>query len=196
MLGCKTHVENGIIKIAEGALILLKAEKIETNLFILKRKTLQEVDACVASNEEESVMMWHLKLGHMSEQDLKIISERKLLIGLKSVNLPFREHYVISKQHSLKFSKSVTISKCISDLVYSDVWKSSDILMEGVKYLVTFIDDYFRRCWVYLIKKMSKVFLVFKEFKARVKLESRKMIKCLMIENSGEYINDEFLIFC
>ena len=88
MLGCKIHVENEIIKIARGALVLLKAEKIEANLFMLKRETLQEVDACVASNKEESVMMWHLKLGHMSEQDLKILSERKLFMGLKSVNLP------------------------------------------------------------------------------------------------------------
>ncbi|KAH9746316.1 hypothetical protein KPL70_004379 [Citrus sinensis] len=83
--GYKTHVENGIMKIVKGALVLMKAEKIDANLYMLKEKTLQEADACVASNGEESTMMWHLKLGHMSEQDLKILSERKLLPGLKSV---------------------------------------------------------------------------------------------------------------
>ena len=51
--------------------------------------------------------------------------------------------------------------------------------MGGAKYLVTFIDNYFRRYWVYLIKKMSEVFLVFKEFKARVELKSRKNDKVL-----------------
>ncbi|KAH9663295.1 hypothetical protein KPL70_019630 [Citrus sinensis] len=44
----------------------------------------EEADACVASNGEESTMMWHLKLSHMSEQGLKILFERKLLPGLKS----------------------------------------------------------------------------------------------------------------
>ncbi|KAH9784261.1 hypothetical protein KPL71_009581 [Citrus sinensis] len=82
--GCKTYVENEIMKIVKGALVLMKAEKIGANLFMLKGETLQEADACVASNGEESTMMWHLKLGHMSEQDLKILSERKLLPGLKS----------------------------------------------------------------------------------------------------------------
>ena len=90
--------------------------------------------------------MWHLKLGHMSEQGLKILSERKLLTGLKSVSLPFCEHCVISKQHRLKFSRSIARSKCIIDLLHSDVWESLDIYMRGAKYMVTFIDDYSRRC--------------------------------------------------
>ena len=66
----------------------------------------------------------------------------------------------------------------------------------GVKYMVTFSDDYFRRCWVYHIKKKSNVFLVFKEYKARVELESSKRIKCLRTYNGGEYTDDEFLTFC
>ena len=65
--GCKTHVENGTMKIARGALVSMKAEKISANLFMLKGETLQEANACVASNGEKSMMIWHLKLGHMSE---------------------------------------------------------------------------------------------------------------------------------
>ncbi|KAH9671607.1 hypothetical protein KPL70_017434 [Citrus sinensis] len=194
--GYKTHVENGIMKIVKGALVLMKAEKIGANLFMLKGETLHEADACVASNGEESTMMWHLKLGHISEQGLKILSERKLLPGLKSVSLPFCEHCVTSKQHRLKFSRSIARSKCFLDLIHSDVWESPDISMGGAKYMVTFIDDYFRRCWVYPIKKKSDIFLVFKEYKARVELESGKRIKCLRMDNGGEYTDGEFLAFC
>ncbi|KAH9699234.1 Integrase catalytic domain-containing protein [Citrus sinensis] len=194
--GYKTHVENGIMKIVKGALVLMKAEKIGVNLYMLKGETLQEADACVASNGEESTMMWHLKLGHMSEQGLKILSEQKLLPGLKSVSLPFCEHCVTSKQHRLKFSRFIARSKCILDLIHSDVWESPDISMGGAKYMVTFIDDYSRRCWVYPIKKKSDVFPVFKEYKARVELESGKKIKCLRTDNGGEYIDGEFLAFC
>ncbi|KAH9679836.1 hypothetical protein KPL71_026295 [Citrus sinensis] len=194
--GYKTHVENGIMKIVKGTLVLMKAEKIGANLFMFKGETLQEADACVASNGEESTMMWHLKLGHMSEQGLKILSERKLLPGLKSVSLPFCEHCVTSKQHRLKFSRSIARSKCILDLIHSDVWESPDISMGGAKYMVTFIDDYSKRCWVYPIKKKSDVFPVFKEYKARVELESGKKIKCLRTDNGGEYTDGEFLAFC
>ena len=65
--GYKIHVENGIMKIVKGELVLMKEEKIVANLFILKEETLQEADTCVASNREKSTMMWHLKLSHMSE---------------------------------------------------------------------------------------------------------------------------------
>ena len=49
---------------------------------------------------------------------------------------------------------------------------------------------------MYPIKKESDVFPVFKQFKARVKLESEKKIKCLRTDNDGEYTDDEFLTFC
>ena len=173
----KTHVENEIMKIVKGALILMKAEKIGANLFMLKEETPQEADVCVASNGVESTMMWHLKLGHMSEQGLKILFERKLLPRFKLVSLPFCEHCITSKQHKLKFSRSIARSKCILNLIHYDIWESPDISMGGAKYKVTIINDYSRRCWVYSIKKKSDIFLVFKEYKAHVELESSKKIK-------------------
>ncbi|GJU09234.1 gag-pol polyprotein [Tanacetum coccineum] len=52
------------------------------------------------------------------------------------------------------------------------------------------------RCWVYLIKKKSNVFEVFKVYKAWVELDSRKKIKCLRTNNGDEYTSDEFDTFC
>lgn len=39
-LNCKTHVENETIKIVRGDLMLMKVEKVNVNLFMLKMKTL------------------------------------------------------------------------------------------------------------------------------------------------------------
>ncbi|KAH9725675.1 Integrase catalytic domain-containing protein [Citrus sinensis] len=156
--GYKTHVENGIMKIVKGALVLMKAEKISANLFMLKGETLQEADACVASN------------GRVNDD-------------------------VASQTWSHVRTRSIARSKCILDLIHSDVWESPDISMGGAKYMATFIDDYSRRCWVYSIKKKSDVFPVFKEYKARVELESGKKIKCLRTDNGGKYTDGEFLAF-
>ena len=68
--------------------------------------------------------------------------------------------------------------------------------MGGAKYMVTFINDYYKRCWVYPIKKKSNVFPMFKQYKARVELEFGKRIKCLRTNNDGEYTDGEFLTFC
>ncbi|GJY25300.1 gag-pol polyprotein [Tanacetum coccineum] len=64
------------------------------------------------------------KLGHMSEQGMKILVERKLLHGLTNVSLPFCEHCVISKQHRLKFNTLNSRSIYVLELVHSDVWQA------------------------------------------------------------------------
>ncbi|KAL4316527.1 hypothetical protein AHAS_Ahas15G0294000 [Arachis hypogaea] len=37
---------------------------------------------------------------------------------------------------------------------------------------------------------------MFKEFKAKLELESGKKIKCLRTDNGGEYVDGDFLTFC
>lgn len=196
--GCSYKTHGGVMKILKGALVVMKAEKVVANLYVLKGETHQEGEGstALANSFEKSTMMWHQKLGHMSERGLKILAEQKLLPGLKKVSLPFCEHCVTSKQHRLKFSSSSAKSKEILDLVHSDVWQAPVESLGGAKYFVSFIDNYSRRSWVYPIKRKTDVFPVFKEFKARMELESGKKIKCLRTDNGGEYTGDEFDNFC
>jgi hypothetical protein len=109
-LCCKIRTDNGIMKIIKGALMVLKARKIVANLFVLMGETYHEAEASIASASptEEKTMMWHKKLGHMSEKCLKILYDHNLLPRLTKVILPFCEHCVTSKQHRLKFGTSTT----------------------------------------------------------------------------------------
>ncbi|PON44435.1 Ribonuclease H-like domain containing protein, partial [Parasponia andersonii] len=93
----------------------------------------------------------------MSERDLKILSEWRLLPGLTKISLPFYEHCVTSKQHRLKFSTSSSRSKKVLDLVHSNVWQAPVMSLEGARYFVSFIDDHSRRCWMYLVKRKADV---------------------------------------
>nr|GEU54557.1 Gag-Pol polyprotein [Tanacetum cinerariifolium] len=158
----------------------------------------KEAKALVASHSPSNrvAVTWHLKLGHMSEQGMKILVERKLFPGLTKVSLPFCKHCVISMQHRLKFKTSNSKSVYVLELVHSDVWQAPVLSLVGAKYFVSFIDDYSRRCWVYPIKKKYDVFKVFKVYKAWVKLDSGKKIKCLRTDNESEYTGDEFDTFC
>ncbi|GJR91241.1 retrovirus-related pol polyprotein from transposon TNT 1-94 [Tanacetum coccineum] len=197
-LGCKVEIQNKIMKIIKGALVLMKGEKVAANLYQLKGEIMEEAEASVASHSPSHrvAVSWHQKLGHMSEQGMKILVERKLIPGLTKVSLPFCEYCVISKQHRLKFKTSNSRSVYVLELVHSDVWQAPVQSLGGAKYFVSFIDDYSRRCWVYPIKKKSDVFEVFKVYKARVELDSGKKIKCLRTDNGGEYTGDEFDTFC
>ncbi len=46
--GCKTHVQDGIMKIIKGALVVMKTEKIAVNLYMFKGEKLYEGEAFVA----------------------------------------------------------------------------------------------------------------------------------------------------
>ena len=52
-LGCKIQTESGILKVVKGNLVVMKAEKITSNLYMLLGDTLQEADASVAAASQE-----------------------------------------------------------------------------------------------------------------------------------------------
>jgi hypothetical protein len=54
-------------------------------------------------------------------------------------------------------------------------------------YYVSFIDDFSRNTWIYFLKKKSKVFDRFKEFKDFVENQIEKRIKVSRIDNGGEF---------
>ncbi|GJY96432.1 retrovirus-related pol polyprotein from transposon TNT 1-94 [Tanacetum coccineum] len=190
-------IQNKIMKIIKGALVLMKGEKVTANLYQLKGEIMKEAEASVASHSPSHrvAVSWHQKLGHVSEQEMKILVKRKLIPGLTKVSLPFYQYCVIIKQHRLKFKISNSRSVYVLELVHSDVWQAPVQSLGGANYFVSFIDDYSRRCWVYPIKKKSDVFEVFKVYKAWVELDTRKKIKCLRTDNGGEYTGDEFDTF-
>ncbi len=48
------------------------------------------------------------------------------------------------------------------DYILSDLWAQAQVTSkEGHKYLLTFIDDYSRKVWVYFLKHKDEVFETF-----------------------------------
>ena len=66
----------------------------------------------------------------------------------------------------------------------------------GSNYYVTSIDDATRKTWVYCIQKKSDVFNTFKKWKSLVENETGKRLKCLRLDNGGEYCSNEFDNYC
>ncbi|GKC34495.1 gag-pol polyprotein, partial [Tanacetum coccineum] len=152
------RIESIMVKMHDGTVHTIRdVRRIEG----LKRNlvSLGQLMILVASPSHRVAVTWHQKLGHMSEQGMKILVERKLLHGLTNVSLPLCEHCVISKQHHLKLKTSNSRSVSLLKL----------------------------RCLLYPIKKKSDVFEVFKVYKAWVELDSGEKIKCLRTDNGGEY---------
>jgi hypothetical protein len=59
--------------------------------------------------------------------------------------------------------------------------------MGGVKCFFTFVDEFSRKVWVYVLKAKHQVLSVFKQFQVSVEREIEKKIKCIHTDN-GESI--------
>ena len=68
--------------------------------------------------------------------------------------------------------------------------------MSQSKYALTFIDEFSKYCWVYLLKNKSEFFYLFKFFRALVENQSRRKLKILISDNGGEYVKYEFIYYC
>ena len=83
------------------------------------------------------------------------------------------------------------------EFIHSDIASPfPHMYMSQDKYALTFIDDFSRYCWVYFLKHKSKVFDLFKVFKALVENQSRRRLNILRYENGGEYVKSEFIQYC
>jgi hypothetical protein len=109
----------------------------------------------------------------------------------------FCEHFIYGKQNWARFPSGATKEKEILELVHSDVFGPITIpSLGGCSYYVSFIDDFSMNTWIYFLRKKSKVFNKFKEFKSLMEYKTVKKIKVLRIENGGELCGKDFKHFC
>jgi transposase InsO family protein len=104
----------------------------------------------------------------------------------------------VGKQQKSSIPKQANWRSSVKlELVHSDICGPiSPQLNGGNMYFVTFIDDYSRKTWSYLLKEKSALFDVFKRFKSLVEKESSCSIQCLRSYRGGEYTSTKFNEFC
>jgi hypothetical protein len=69
-----------------------------------------------------------------------------------------------AKSHQLSYLKSSSVSTSPLELIFSDVWGPACDSIGWNKYYVSFIDDFSKFTWIYLLKHKSEVFQKFQEF--------------------------------
>uniref|UniRef100_A0A5B6YZI2 GAG-pre-integrase domain-containing protein n=1 Tax=Davidia involucrata TaxID=16924 RepID=A0A5B6YZI2_DAVIN len=101
-----------------------------------------------------------MRLGHMSERGMTELSKQGLLDGYKTGKLNFCEHCVFGKQCRVKFSMAVHMTNGTLDYIHSDLWGPSKVPSKGGgRYMLTFIDDFSRKVWIYILKYKNEVFV-------------------------------------
>jgi hypothetical protein len=96
--GYKSIFQGGFMKVYKGILLVMKAKKVG-NLFLLEGRTKSDHATMISKNESDFVRLWHQQLGHMSQQGLKVLSDRKLIPCLNYLKLDFCKHCIYGKHN-------------------------------------------------------------------------------------------------
>ncbi|KAG8492957.1 hypothetical protein CXB51_012663 [Gossypium anomalum] len=157
-------------------------------------------DAAVASSslsDDDITKLWHMRLGHMSENGMVELSKRGLLDGQGICKLNFCEHCVFGKQKRVRFTRGIHNTKETLEYIHSDLWGPSRVPSRGgANYMLTFIDDFSRKVWAFFLKQKSDVFSAFKSWKIMIEKQTGKQIKYLRTDNGLEFCSDEFNRLC
>lgn len=162
---------------------------------------LQPKFAGIVANDCDELELWHKRLGHLNEADLKRLSTGNMVDGfadLSKSGSSFCELCIFGKQTRKPFAKvNGARSKRVLEVVHSDVCGPvTPAAWNGTRYLVTFIDDYTHFVTVYMIEHKSDVLESFNDFNEKAQARFGKRISRLRCDNGGEYKSREFNRFC
>ena len=115
----------------------------------------------------DSSYLWHARLGHLNFKYLKFMLKHGM-ISYKHDDEKKCEICIQAKMTKKPFSKSERNSIML-ELVHSDVCELNGVLTRGGKrYFITFIDDFSRFTYVYLMRNKDESFDMFKYYKNEV----------------------------
>ena len=192
--GYVTVFGNNTWKISKGSMTIARGVK-SGSLYMLHVSGVKH--NVINITEQPSVSLWHRRLGHMSKKGMEILSRFGYLPGFSCHDFEFCEHCLYGKQTQVSHKHRGNRKDQRLALVHSDLCgPMPNLSLGGASYFVTFIDDYSRKVWIYFLKHKDDVLNVFKRFVTLVENESGTKLKCLHIDNGGEYVSKAFQDFC
>lgn len=151
------------------------------------------------STASKGMMLWHQRLGHLNFDSLT--SLKKAANGIDFKVTTQKEVCDICLNGKQSRTPFVTISdKKVAnarlDLIHTDVvGPMPTTSLGGKRYILTFLDDYSRKVFVFPIAKKSDVCKYTMDFIKLVENQCNAKVKVLRSDNGTEYVNTELTNF-
>nr|KAJ0212594.1 hypothetical protein LSAT_V11C400219000 [Lactuca sativa] len=150
---------------------------------------------CMASSSSNNNFhkseLWHARLGHIHYKRLKDMSKMSLIPAFDMQNNEKCKTCMLTKITRQPF-KDVRESKVL-DLIHTDLCDfHATPSLGNKKYVVTFIDDASRYCYIYLLHSKDEALDKFKIYKQQVELHKNELIKVLRTDRGGEYYDPNY----
>ena len=197
--GYTMKVETQTMKVFDSKnRLILKASLSKQRTFKINISVIE--DKCLLSKVKSENWLWHQRYGHTNFKDLNMLSEKKMVQVLPKIKLPNEvcDMRCTRKQARNSYNAIVPFNATRKlEVIHSNVCGPFELKsVGGNRYFVTFIDEFTRKLWIYLLAKKDEVFGVLKKFRLLVQNESGEMISRLRTDGGGEYTSNDFNEFC
>lgn len=196
--GMNVNVTGAGMKFVKNGKTIFTAT-VRRNVASLDGTTLENTEQALATHV--SLETLYRRLGHIGKDQLKTLINNDLahniLVDNKTTTLDVCEHCLAGKQHRDPFPHlSDNRATSVLERIHSDLHGPLPQTKSGYKYWVTFVDNYSRYKQVYLLKKKSDAFDVFKEYVAYAERKQGVLVKELQDDKGGEYMGKDFTQYC
>ena len=134
-----------------------------------------------------SSLLCHKRLGHPSSSVVhQVLRDNNISVSGSNKEC-VSDACQMAKSHQLPYPKSTSVSTFPLELVFHDVWGPASGSFGRHTYYVSFIDDYSKFTWIYLLNNKSDVFQKFHNFQYLVERLFDKKIIAMQTDWGGEY---------
>jgi len=135
----------------------------------------------------QSGALWHKRLGHISKNRVERLVSNGILESIDFTNFDVCVECIKGKQTKAKRLGAYRGSNVL-ELIHTDICGPFPTpFWNGQQYFISFIDDYSRYAYLFLIHENSQSLDVFKSFKVEVENKLNKRIKSVRSDHGGEY---------
>ena len=149
--------------------------------------------------QENSLKLWHERLGHINVSAIKKTNEVNAVSGMKIENKAdfFCEACTLGKQaRKPHFLSEKPKEEEPGLMIHSDVCGPINVESpSGTRYFLLFKDDCTGYRTIYFLRHKSEVLSKLKEYEALVERQTNNRIKILRTDNGKEYVSNEFQEF-
>nr|GEY99253.1 zinc finger, CCHC-type [Tanacetum cinerariifolium] len=146
----------------------------------------QDYEVACHSNSLSKSELWHARLGHVHYKRMRDMSKMSLIPAFDMAHESCKS-CMLTKITRQPF-KGVNRESKVLDLIHSDLCDFHvNPSLGHNKYVITFIDDASRYCYVYLLYVKHEALDKFIIYKQEVELQREDLIKVLHTDRGGEY---------
>ncbi|RVW42870.1 Retrovirus-related Pol polyprotein from transposon TNT 1-94 [Vitis vinifera] len=174
-------VGTGLLNVYDNLYLLETVPSYNETLHVESRGTKRKL------NKDNSASLWHKRLGHISKSRVERLVSDGILDSLDFSDFDICVECIKGKQTKTK-KLGANRATDVLELIHTNICGPYPTASwNGQQYFITFIDDYSRYGYLFLIHEKSQSLDVFKTFKAEVELQLNKRIKSFRSDRGGEY---------